>query len=336
MNHSPALPVTSRRSATLLTPNTVSPDSSTLNDHIEQFLVYLASQRRSSPHTIDAYRRDLLQLAAHLNQSGDGSDDGSDVLTNQVNVYALRAWLGKLAPSCATSTVARKIAAVKSLFRFLQRRGMIRNNPAAELATPKVRRGLPTLCNVDVAKEIVETADGSTASSSRDRAILEVLYGSGLRVSELAGLDLADIDFPRQRLHVLGKGSKERWVPFGKPCLLALRAYLANRPALRHSRTGYQDEQALFLTERGKRIGVRRVQSMVQHYGALGAGRADLHPHALRHSCATHMLGGGADLRAIQEFLGHSSLSTTQRYTHVSIEHLMAVYDRAHPHAAAK
>jgi integrase/recombinase XerC len=301
-----------------------------LKDEIGRFVIHLESERRCSPHTVDAYRRDLGQLFAFAALRLD-EDEPS---VGEVNVYLLRAWLGDLARTRATSTVARKIAAVQTFFRHLRRRHVVEKNPAAELASPKLRRPLPTLCDVDAAKEIVETPEGVTPASARDSAMLEVLYGSGLRVSELVGLDLHDIDLAAGTLRVMGKGSKERVVPMGPPCIQALQHYLSERPSLHHPKTGQQDDKALFLSVRGKRMGARRVQTLVQRYGALGAGRADMHPHAMRHTCATHMLGGGADLRAIQELLGHSSLSTTQRYTHVSVEHLMTVYDRAHPHAS--
>jgi integrase/recombinase XerC len=160
--------------------------------------------------------------------------------------------------------------------------------------------------------------------------MLETLYGSGLRVSELCGLDLDHLELP-DSVRVIGKGNKERIVPLGSHAAAALEAYLARRGELRHPKTGAIDPRAVFLSRLGLRIGVRRVQTLVHSYGALGAGRADLHPHALRHTCATHLLDGGADLRSIQKLLGHSSLSTTQRYAHVSIDHLMKVYDSAHP-----
>jgi integrase/recombinase XerC len=230
--------------------------------------------------------------------------------------------------------VSRKIAAVHSFYRYLHKRGLVRKNPAAEIVGPKVRKGLPTLLDVDSAEQVVESAQGDSAKERRDRALLELLYSSGLRVSEIVGLNIEDLDLQSMSARVRGKGGKQRIVPFGEPCEKALRRYFEKRRELAHPKTGFVDERAVFLSPRGHRVLVRSVQEMVHAYGAQGAGRADLHPHALRHTCATHMLSGGADLRAIQEMLGHSSLSTTQRYTHVSVEHLMKVYDQAHPLAS--
>jgi integrase/recombinase XerC len=181
---------------------------------------------------------------------------------------------------------------------------------------------------------VVESPD-DTPSGKRNRAILELLYGSGLRVSELAFLDMAHLDAAGASLRVLGKGGKERIVPIGRKCAEALEAYFALRASLAHPKTGKLDPSALFVTGRGTRVRRDDVYRIVRKYGALGAGRADLHPHALRHTCATHLLEGGADLRIIQELLGHASLATTQKYTHVSVEQLMRVYDDAHPLARA-
>jgi integrase/recombinase XerC len=177
---------------------------------------------------------------------------------------------------------------------------------------------------------------GTDAEKLRDRVLLELLYGSGLRVSELAALDLEAVNVSACEVRVLGKGRKERIVPMSGKTLEALAGYLPRRSELRHPRTGFCHPAALLVTRRGQRLGIRRIQTLVQRYGALGAGRPDLHPHALRHSCATHLLEGGADLRVIQELLGHSSLTTTQRYTHVSLDQLLGVYDKAHPLARAK
>jgi integrase/recombinase XerC len=236
-----------------------------------------------------------------------------------------------LARKLAPSSIARKVAAVRSWMRFLRRRGYLESSAADELASPKVRRPLPTLLSVDSAREVVEAPPLTTPRGSRDRAVLELLYGSGLRVSELCDLDLAALDLASANVRVRGKGDKERVVPLGAQCVARLAAWLGERSRMVHPKTGWQHPDAVFLAMRGARIGRRAVLSIVRAYGANGAGRADLHPHALRHTCATHMLDGGADLRAIQEMLGHASLSTTQRYTHVSMEHLMRVYDAAHP-----
>jgi integrase/recombinase XerC len=301
-----------------------------VEDAILGFLSYLEAERRTSPQTVGAYGRDLAALSAFVHAKDAAS--ASDV--RKIDVYMLRSWLGQLARTKAPATIARKVAAVRSWMRWMRRRGVLEVSPAEQLASPKVPRPMPTLLSVDLAKEVVEVPDGTTMGV-RDRAILELLYGSGLRVSELVGLDVVSLDLPSASARVLGKGNKERIVPLGGPCVAALRAYLEVRPRIVHPKTGAQDVRALFLTGRGARLYVRAVQKLVHGYGALGAGRADLHPHALRHTCATHMLDGGADLRAIQEMLGHASLSTTQRYAHVSMEHLLKVYDAAHPLARA-
>ena len=297
----------------------------TFSESLGSFLEFLASERRASPHTVSAYRRDLGQLARFI-----ADHHGDDVPLGAIDVYLLRQWLGALSRVVAPPSVGRKIAAVKAFFRFLRRRGAVEKDPAADLASPKVRKSLPTFLGVDAAREVVETPSGDDPSSLRDRAVLELLYGSGLRVSELVSLDQGHLDLEAGLVHVLGKGRKERVVPLGRPTVKALRAYLTVRCAVPKS-GAMLDPAALFVTRRGARLGVRQVQQLVHRYGALGAGRADLHPHALRHTCATHMLEGGADLRAIQEMLGHASLATTQRYTHVSLEQLMKVYDGAHP-----
>jgi integrase/recombinase XerC len=298
---------------------------------IAGFLSYLATERRASPNTVTAYGRDLAGLVAFL-EEGRGRRPVDDV--RSIDVYLLRGWLGQLARTQAPSSIARKVAAIRSWMRWLRKRGHLDTSPAEQLASPKVRRPLPTFLSVDHAKEVVETPDGSP-TGLRDRALLELLYGCGLRVGELVGLDLARVDLASATVRVVGKGNKERIVPMGGPCVAAVRAYLAVRASFAHPKTGAIDGRALLLLPRGVRLPIRRVQEIVRKYGVLGAGRADLHPHALRHTCATHMLDGGADLRAIQEMLGHASLSTTQRYTHVSMEHLLKVYDAAHPLARA-
>ncbi|APR85526.1 Tyrosine recombinase XerC [Minicystis rosea] len=299
-----------------------------LRPAIARFVAHLAEERRASPHTAAAYRRDLEQLAVFVDEKRPAAGP------SDLDIFVLRGYLGKLARTHSPASVARKIAAVRAFLRWLMRRGEVEKNVAQELALPKVRKPLPTFLNVDAAAEVVTTPDEDSAEGLRDRAVMETLYGAGLRVSELCGLDLGDVDTDSEDIgsvRVLGKGSKERVVPLGSAAVKAIRRYLEHRDELTDPKTGVRDPRALFLSKRGARLGVRRVQHLVHRYGALGAGRADLHPHALRHTCATHLLDGGADLRAIQKMLGHASLATTQRYTHVSIDHLMKVYDAAHP-----
>jgi integrase/recombinase XerC len=299
-----------------------------------KFVSHLADERRASPNTVAAYGRDLDALLAFADERG----------ARALDVYVLRAWLGTLARTCKPSSVARKIASVRAFCRWMKRHGHAKTNPAAELATPKVRRELPTILSAEGADQVLSSprpeitgaAREHEAVALRDRALLELLYGAGVRVSEACALDIAGVDLTERTVRVLGKGKKERLVPIGRKAELALRDWIAARKALAHPRTHRLDERALFVSTRGRRLGPRAAQLVVRRYGLAGAGRADLHPHALRHSCATHMLDGGADLRAIQEMLGHSSLSTTQRYTHVSVAHLLDVYDRAHPLAKKK
>jgi len=299
-----------------------------------RFRQHLVGERRASPHTVSAYLRDLEALASYVRTRNVGSANLSSL-----DKFTLRAWLGEVSKAVAPPTIARKISSVRALCEFLLRSGDLRQNPSATLASPKTRRKLPRFLAPEAAAEVMsaplQQARGREVSQLRDALALELLYGSGLRVSELAQLDLGQLSIGEAEVRVLGKGRKERIVPLGSKSLSALEAYLARRSELAHPRTGALDPEALLLGQLGKRLSVRWLQALVQRYGALGAGRSDLHPHALRHSCATHMLEGGADLRAIQEMLGHSSLSTTQRYTHVSLDQLLAVYDRAHPLAQA-
>jgi integrase/recombinase XerC len=306
------------------------PDSDAIAHGIRRFLEHLSGEQRSSPHTLSAYRRDLEQLAAFVR-----ARSRAEPRIARIDKLLLRAWLGDLARSRSAATLARKLAAVRAFFSWLEREGQVRENPAALLSSPKLKRKLPRFLSPEAAAEVMsapaEHPGGRPAERSRDAAALELLYGCGLRVSELAQLDLVDVSFEQQQVRVLGKGKKERIVPLGSKAMAALEAYYAERPTLRHPKSGAQHASALLLSRSGGRLGVRRLQTLVRRYGVIGAGRPDLHPHALRHSCATHMLEGGADLRAIQEMLGHSSLSTTQRYTHLSLDRLLAVYDAAHP-----
>jgi len=300
--------------------------ASVLDAQVARFLRYLAEERRASPKTVETYGRDLRALAHWLAERPDKLDAA------RLDVRDLRAFLAETAKGREPATLIRKVAALRAMYRFLMKRTGLAKNPARDLRAPKLRRKLPRFLSVEKAAETVEapTDRGTRATLLRDRAMLEVLYGSALRVSELSGLDLARVDLAEARALVRGKGDKERIVPLGEKAVEALRAYLAVRGELRDD-AGAQDGDALFLGIHGSRLGVRQVQVLVKRYGEVATGTRAVHPHALRHSCATHLLDAGADLRSIQELLGHVSLSTTQRYTHVSMDQLRAVYAKAHP-----
>ncbi|MEM9067472.1 MAG: tyrosine recombinase XerC [Myxococcota bacterium] len=295
---------------------------------LDAFLAYLQSERRASPRTVDTYRRDLLGLRTYLEEKNLGLD------ARTYDLAVLRGWLGSLFGRYAPASIARKISTLRSFHRFLRRRGIATHNPAAQLRAPKRAKDLPRFLTVEDAFRVVEAPTEDKGRSAplrlRDRALLELLYGAGIRVSELATLTLGAVDLERGELRVIGKGNKERLVPMGRAAADALQAYLKARASLR-SKKRAPHPTAFFLGRYGTQLTPRQVQNIVRRYGALGAARSDLHPHALRHSCATHLLDAGADLRAIQELLGHASLSTTQRYTHVSIDRLMEVYDGSHP-----
>jgi integrase/recombinase XerC len=302
-----------------------------LTDLKAAFVTHLESEKNASPNTVLAYSRDLDALLAFVETKATKKP--------RLDIYVLRGWLGELARTCKPSSIARKIASVRAFGRWMKQKGHSDTNPAAELMSPKVRRELPTFLSAEDAALVIESPDADNTGAAReeevvalrDRAFLELLYSSGLRVSEACGLDLENLSLDEMTVRVMGKGRKERLVPIGRKAKAALSEYLASRSRLAHAKTQFLDPKAVFVSTRGRRFGPRAAQLVVRRYGLAGAGRADLHPHALRHTCATHLLDGGADLRAIQEMLGHSSLSTTQRYTHVSVAHLLQVYDSAHP-----
>jgi integrase/recombinase XerC len=290
---------------------------------IDAFVAHLRGERHCSVHTQRAYRRDLVQLHEFLKQS----EFTSSLLC--VGKPELRSWLHALSLEVSSPTLARKMASVRAFFAYQQSLGTTRDNPAQGMRLPKLRRKLPRVPSAETLSEVLDAAGAEVKdeSGARDQAVLEMLYGAGLRVSELVGLNLDDLRLDEGRLQVRGKGKKERLVPIAGEARRALEMYLKERALWQNSAT----ERALFLGQRGRRLGVRRVQELVRRVGALATGRLDLHPHLLRHACATHMLEGGADLRAIQDLLGHQSVATTQRYTHLSIQELTKVYDRAHP-----
>ncbi len=281
----------------------------------------------ASPHTCRAYGADLRQFAAFLEGRAD-----APVRLEAVDPQAIRAFVAaRLKGGDARRTMGRKLAAVRGLFQFCCREGILKANPARVVPTPRGPQRLPRHLTVDEAAQLLASPPGGTPGALRDRALFEVAYSSGLRVGELTGLDLRDLDLEEGLVRVMGKGRRERVVPLGARAVAALKAYLARRPELTARRSG--GTAALFLNRAGGRLTARSVARRL----AAGLARAGLHgritPHGLRHSFATHLLDAGADLRAIQEMLGHAQLSTTQRYTHLHLDRLMEVYDRAHPKA---
>jgi len=307
--------------------------SDPLERQIDAFAQYLADERRSSARTVETYIRDLRSFRDFLREQGLPLD------ARELDIVALRGFLGSLFRTNQASTMKKKVSAIRSFFKFLLKRHLIDQNPASGLRSPKIAKSLPRFLTVDQAFRVMDAPPKEEKRAKplmvRDQAMLETLYGTGVRVGELAGMNVDHCDFSESSVRVLGKGGKERIVPLGKSSVEALQLYLpARRSLLVKAKEG--DPDALWLSRNGKRLSVRQVQNIVRRHGTLGAGRGDLHPHAMRHTCATHLLDAGADLRSIQELLGHSSLSTTQRYTHVSVDRLMEVYDRAHPLAKDK
>jgi len=292
-----------------------------MQTEIATFIQYLQSERNASPHTVEAYSRDLQQFAAFLCHQIDSS-----LTIDQITHLHIRRYLASIHKELTKSSAGRKLAAIRSLFRFLLRRGIIEKNPAELVSTPKKEKKLPFHLNIDEITTLVEAPKLPEELPSRDRAILETLYSSGLRVSELTGLDVKGVDLLAGTVRVFGKGGKERIVPLGGKAIKALEEYLELR--------GNPGIQApLFVNSRGGRLTRRSVARIVDKYMLHLQTMKKASPHTLRHTFATHLLEGGADLRSIQEMLGHASLSTTQKYTHVSIDRLLEVYDKAHPKA---
>ncbi|WP_372512626.1 tyrosine recombinase XerC [Mycobacterium yunnanensis] len=297
---------------------------------LEEFDEYLALHRARSAHTRRAYLGDLRSLFAFLGErvGGDPSLDG-------LSLPVLRSWLAsQAATGAARTTLARRTSAVKTFTAWASRRGLMDGDPAVRLQVPRARRSLPAVLRQDQALDAMDAATSGAQQGDpmalRDRLIVETLYATGIRVSELCGLDVDDVDAGQRVLRVLGKGDKQRTVPFGEPVLRAFTAWLTDgRPALATPHSG----PALLLGARGGRIDPRQARTVVHQTMAAVAGAPDIGPHGLRHSAATHLLEGGADLRVVQELLGHSSLATTQLYTHVTVARLRAVHDQAHPRA---
>jgi len=289
---------------------------------------YLDERRREnvSPHTLRNYGIDLRQFLEYFTPPG-----ATPPALSAFDITAIREWLGDLfSQNLAAVSTRRKLAALRSFFKFLVREGVVERNIPKLMRTPRAPKKLPQVMTAEQTNNLIDAIPGADLERpypERDLAIFETLYGCGLRVSELCGLDLDDVDFMDRSMRVRGKGRKERLVPFGGKAANAIEAYLAKREPVAAT------ERAVFLNHRGRRLSDRSVRGIVKFYATYLTGDNSLHPHALRHAYATHLLSDGADLRSIQELLGHARLSTTQRYTQVSLEDLMAVYDKAHPKA---
>jgi integrase/recombinase XerC len=296
---------------------------------LDEFDEYLALERGRSDHTRRAYLGDLRSLFDFLARRA------PDAGLTDLSLPVLRSWLAAQASAgAARTTLSRRTSAVKTFTAWASRRGLMPSDPATRLLVPKARRTLPAVLRQDQALDAMSAAKSGAQQGDpialRDRLIVELLYATGIRVSELCGLDIDDIDTPRRLLRVLGKGNKQRTVPFGEPAQVALAAWLSDgRPALVTVDSG----PALVLGARGRRLDPRQARTVVHQTIAAVDGAPDIGPHGLRHSAATHLLEGGADLRVVQELLGHSTLATTQLYTHVTVARLRAVHDQAHPRA---
>ena len=315
-----------------------------MRDQLQSFLEYLRLNRNASPHTARAYKSDLSQFIIFLSRHR-GRAPG-DLRPADFDHRAVRGFMAELYQrGHARASAARKLAAIRAFARYLRRERWLNGDPGALVGTPKLERKIPVHLGIEEMERLLEGPDASRPLGRRDRAILELFYASGLRLSELVGLDLNDVSLSSRRVRVLGKGGKERIVPFNRTAADAIKAYLKDRDGLvkgqvsgptRRSvkgRVGREPAEPLFVNWRGGRLSTRSVDRLVRRYVAACSTRVGVSPHALRHSFATHLLEGGADLRSIQELLGHARLSTTQRYTHVSVAQLLGLYSKTHPRA---
>lgn len=294
-----------------------------IKTHIQNYLRYLYSERNYSPMSVDSYRRDLYQFLEFLQpQAGEVKTIGRE---------KIRDFLASLSEKgLSKRTINRKLACLRSFFKFLVKTGTLKANPARDIPSLKVGTKLPPLLTIPEAMEMLKLPLSESLLGLRDKALLEVFYSTGIRLRELVGLDLDDVDFKNGLIKVTGKGGKERIIPLGKKASSAVRDYLARRNELLSQDS---DNKALFLNREGRRLSPRGVQRRVTKYLQLISEAERLSPHTLRHTFATHLLDSGADLQAVKELLGHTSLSTTQVYTHVTVEKLKKIYQQAHPRA---
>jgi integrase/recombinase XerC len=302
-----------------------------MDDLIKSYAEHLRNQRNVSPHTLRNYLSDIAQFRQYLVESSLCLNGPDCVDISQVDIHVVRAFLASLAKGRKKSSMGRKLAALKGFFRYLLTTQQLAKDPLLLIQTPKQDKPLPAFLAVDDVFHLLDSLKVKTPLDARDRAALEVFYSTGIRVSELVGLNWADIDFQLGIVKVIGKGLKERIVPIGEVALQALRDYGIELRKKWHSQC--KGESAVFLNHQGRRITTRSVARIVEKHLKLAGIPVKMGPHGLRHTFATHLLNSGADLRVIQELLGHASLSTTQRYTHLNLDQLTAVYDKAHPRA---
>ena len=294
---------------------------------IEQFITWLTDERGYSPHTVINYQRDLLEFAAAA---------GKEINVKEIDKNIIRNFVYSLNIKNKSSSVARKLSALRTFFKFLEQESLIDQNPMGSISMPKQEQYLPVFLSVDEVFALLDSPGTEETFGARDRAMLELLYSTGMRVSELVAGNMANLDFDTEMVRVRGKGNRERIIPVGKPAIEALREYFIVRDVQLKTRLQQGkkfDGEAVFLNSRGSRITTRSVERLIAAYGRKAGIDKPVTPHVLRHSFATHLLEMGADMRSVQELLGHASLSTTQKYTHVDMVHLMRVYDKAHPKA---
>lgn len=304
-----------------------------MENFLEKFDNYLFAIKNASSNTRRSYRNDLNQFIAFLRENNEAGAHHETVDLKKITPSVIRRFLAHLHQTNTKTTIARKIASLNSFFKFLIKEGFLESNPAQTLSAPKGEKVIPSFLSVDEIFSLLEQPDREKALSLRDRAILELMYSCGLRVSEVVNIDIDDLDNAGGSVKVRGKGDKERLLPVGAKAREALDAYLLVRTKLAAKKRHEEVCTGLFLNYRGNRLTTRSVARLIKDYASRTAFFRSVHPHAIRHTFATHMLDAGADLRAIQELLGHSSLSTTQKYTHVSVDRLMEVYDKTHPRA---
>ena len=298
---------------------------------IQQYAAHLRNERNLSAHTLRNYLSDLAQFQSFLRERELALDADGAVAAGKVDIHVVRAYLASLAADRKKSSIGRKLAALKGFFRYLVTTKRLDHDPLLLINSPKQEKPLPKFLTVDDAFHLLDAVKLENGLDLRDRAVLEVFYSTGIRVSELVGLDWADIDVQLGIVRVVGKGSKERIVPIGALALKSLESY--GDSVRQQWQVSCRGETPVFLNHRGRRITTRSVARIVEKHLKLAGIQIKMGPHGLRHSFATHLLNGGADLRVIQELLGHVSLSTTQRYTHLNLDQLTAVYDKAHPRA---